>query len=137
MPGKDQSGDYWWDTDGWGYCDANQVDGNWCPEMDLMEANKWSWATTAHHCDEPTDVGKYWYCDQGGLGLNIVDQLSWDAYGPGSNYHINTDYEFHAKIDFTKDTAGNFVSFSTTFSQNGNEVSMTGDSSWYGMGDDI
>jgi len=75
MPGKDQNGDYWWSTDGWGYCDANQVDGNWCPEFDLMEANKWSWATTAHKCDDPTAEGKYWYCDQGGLGLNIVNQF--------------------------------------------------------------
>ena len=40
MPGKHDDGSLWMDTDGWGYCDANQVDGNWCPEFDLMEANK-------------------------------------------------------------------------------------------------
>ena len=111
MPGKDQNGDYWWSTDGWGYCDANQVDGNWCPEFDLMEANKWSWATTAHKCDDPTAEGKYWYCDQGGLGLNIVDQFDWDTYGPGSQYKINTDLEFHAKVQFNKDDNGHFSSF--------------------------
>jgi len=38
MPGKDQSGNYW-HTDGYYYCDANQVGGNYCPEFDLIEAN--------------------------------------------------------------------------------------------------
>ena len=137
MPGKDDSGNYWWSTDSWGYCDANQVAGNWCPEFDLMEADKWSWATTAHHCDAPSDKGHYYNCDRGGLGLNIVDQLSWDAYGPGDNYQINTYKEFHAKVEFNADSSGNFSSFSTTFSQEGRTQVMSADSSYYGMGSDI
>ena len=63
MPGKDKDGNLWLDTDGYGYCDANQVAGNWCPEMDIMEANKWSWATTPHTCDSPSDKGYYSHCD--------------------------------------------------------------------------
>ena len=66
MPGVDESGKLWMDTDGYGYCDANQVDGNWCPEFDIMEANKYSWATTPHKCDSPNTAGFYSYCDQGG-----------------------------------------------------------------------
>lgn len=42
MPGKDSNGNYW-NTDGYYYSDANQVDGNYCPEFDIMEANTWSW----------------------------------------------------------------------------------------------
>ena len=41
MPGKKQDGTYW-NTDGYYYCDANQVGGNYCPEFDIMEANQWA-----------------------------------------------------------------------------------------------
>lgn len=37
-PGKDRNGNYL-NTDGYYYCDANQVGGNYCPEYDIMEAN--------------------------------------------------------------------------------------------------
>ena len=138
MPGKDESGNIWMDTDGYGYCDANQVDGNWCPEMDIMEANKFSWATTPHKCDDPSDKGHYYYCDQGGTGQqNIYDKLEWSAYGPGSEYTINTDLPFHAKVEFFE-SGGQFSAFTTTFTQNGKTQSMT-DSDGYlsAMTDDI
>ena len=40
-PGKDVNGNPW-NTDGYYYCDANQVGGNFCPEFDIMEANQWA-----------------------------------------------------------------------------------------------
>ena len=120
MPGKDQSGNYWMDTDGYGYCDANQVAGNWCPEMDLMEADKYSWASTPHTCDAPSDKGFYWHCDQGGTcQQNIVDALAWNGYGPGDQYTINTNKPFHAKIDMHSG------SFSTTLTQEDRTQVMT------------
>lgn len=42
MPGKNSGGQLW-NTDGYYYCDGNQVGGNYCPEFDIMEANQWSW----------------------------------------------------------------------------------------------
>jgi len=52
MPGKNADGSYH-HSDPFAYCDANQVGGLYCPEFDLMEANKVSFNGTAHKCDAP------------------------------------------------------------------------------------
>ena len=51
MPGKNTNGVP--NPGEWGnyYCDANDVGGQWCPEMDMMEANNLAWHTTPHRCD--------------------------------------------------------------------------------------
>ena len=96
MPGRDEAGDLWMKTDSWGYCDANHVAGNFCPEFDLMEANKHSFATTPHACNAPDKNGFYHDCDGNGhCNQNIYDQFNWDGYGPGESYTINTDLPFH------------------------------------------
>ena len=126
MPGVDQTGDLWMSTDGWGYCDANQVAGNFCPEFDMMEANKYSFATTPHSCDLPDEKGFYHACDgDGHCNQNIYDQLAWDGYGPGEDYQINTELPFHVKMDFLKDVHGAFEGFTTTMTQNGRTQTMT------------
>ena len=120
MPGKKSDGTLWMETDGFGYCDANKVDGNFCPEMDIMEANKYSWASTPHPCDSKNENGQYSHCDEDGhCAQNIYDQLAWNDYGPGSQYSINTNQPFHAKIQF------NDNSYSTILEQNGREKVMT------------
>jgi hypothetical protein len=65
MPGKDSNGNYW-NTDGYYYCDANQVGGNYCPEFDIMEANQWAYQTTPHSCNAPNWAGHYDYCNRAG-----------------------------------------------------------------------
>lgn len=140
MPGKDEAGDLWMDTDGWGYCDANHVAGNFCPEFDLMEANKYSLATTPHSCNAPDSKGFYHACDgDGHCNMNIYDMLNWDGYGPGDSYTINTDLPFHMKVTFDKDDEGYLSSFSTILSQNGREQTMTPHNCDYlaGMTDDL
>jgi hypothetical protein len=95
QPDKSQGGDY--------YCDANQVGGVWCPEMDIMEANTYAWHMTPHTCDSPS--GKhYWNCDKGGCG-KAIHQVDGNAYGPGNQYRINSLKTFTAKVNFNK--AGN------------------------------
>ena len=77
---KGQDGDF--------YCDANDVGGNWCPEMDIMEANMFGWRTTPHKCDAPQ--GKHFNnCDRGGCGKSL-EQIDRHGFGPGSQYRINT-----------------------------------------------
>jgi len=121
-PGKDSNGNYW-NTDGYYYCDANQVAGNFCPEWDIMEANQWATQTTPHSCDSPTNKGFYTNCNRGGdCWLNNVNMLDYSDYGPGSNFKIDTTREWHFAINWKADG-----SFSTTMSQDGNNVSMYGD----------
>lgn len=130
MPGHYENGTNWMNTDGWGYCDANKVNGNFCPEFDLMEANKWSWATTPHKCDAPSGKGFYYNCDGGGqCASNIVDKLGRYGYGPGSNYTIDTTKPFHAKVSFANNN-GQFSTYTTTLSQAGRSQSMTGNCSY-------
>jgi hypothetical protein len=59
MPGIDNT------KDKFQYCDANRVGGHWCPEFDIMEANKYAFHVTGHKCDEPTN-GVYNNCDRAG-----------------------------------------------------------------------
>jgi len=48
------------------YCDANKVGGHWCPEFDIMEANKYAFHVTGHKCDAPDASGIYYNCDRSG-----------------------------------------------------------------------
>lgn len=50
MPGYNWSGQPDPSSGGDYYCDANQVGGVWCWEMDIMEANKYVVQTTPHKC---------------------------------------------------------------------------------------
>lgn len=75
VPDPARGGDY--------YCDANDVGGAWCPEMDIMEASTYNFHTTPHRCDKPTNKGHYYNCDRGGCGKNIFS-IDKRAYGPGS-----------------------------------------------------
>jgi hypothetical protein len=98
-PGKNENGSLNPGPAGDYYCDANNVGGQWCPEMDLMEANKYAWRMTPHKCDAPNGSGHYYNCDRAGCGKSLHD-ISWDTYGPGTQYRINTNNWFHVKIDF-------------------------------------
>lgn len=60
MPAMDNVGDKF------KYCDAGNEDGHFCPEFDLMEANKHAFRTTAHRCDAPDSNGVYTNCDHNG-----------------------------------------------------------------------
>ena len=116
MPGKDANGNTWWDTDGYGYCDAQAVGaqgigtGSFCPEIDLIEANSYGFKATPHRCDAPDSNGHYSACD--GYGVDIDDALEFGSgakdFGPGSDYNINTLKEFNYEVYFAEDN-GNFV----------------------------
>ena len=81
-------------TDGYYYCDANNITGEFCPEMDIMEANQYSWRTTPHTC--PGSGPHYDWCDRGGSAVTDLQQKG--VLGPGKK--IDTGREFHVKIEF-------------------------------------
>ena len=98
MPGKDWNGNYVKGGQNDYYCDANKVGGTFCPEFDIMEANRFSFQTTAHKCDAPSSKGYYSNCD--GRGADLKNFGWYDGYGPGAS-NIDTAKKFNVKIDFT------------------------------------
>ena len=112
MPGKNASGAYEPSNDGLYYCDASKVDGTYCTEFDIMEANKYSWRSTHHDCVEP-DNGYFSSCDKS--GQCHVSHTEWNDgdFGPSSNYKINTEQPMTVRIDFSE-KEGNFVSYKIT-----------------------
>ena len=122
-PGKDANGNLW-ATDNTYYCDANAYKGNYCPEFDIMEANIWSFMSSPHACPPPTANGFYSSCDGvGGCGQNSVKKLAYYDYGFGTNFKINTQNEFHVKLDFGASTTS-FGNFTTIISQGLNTIQM-------------
>lgn len=94
------------------YCDANQVGGIYCPEMDLMEANKFAMASTAHTCQYHAPH-YYSSCDRGGCGKNVLD-ADGGGYGPGKR--IDTNKPFTLSVSFITQN-GRLSTVSNYFSQ--------------------
>lgn len=106
-------------TDGTYYCDANKVGGTYCPEMDLMEANKFAMASTAHTCQY---VPPHYYssCDGGGCGTNVLD-VDQGGFGPGKR--IDTNRPFTLSVSFIT-TNGRLSTVNNYFSQGGQTINF-------------
>merc|ERR1719429_370869 len=107
------------------YCDANQVGGQWCPEVDIMEANDHTFAATPHKCDAPVN-GHYNSCDRSGSGKNTRDEPS--SYGPGETYTIDTRHPFQVETEFPE-KSGILIGMTTTLRQAGRQVVLNHSSS--------
>ena len=108
VPGKD--GSY--------YCDANQVGGTYCPEMDVMEANKFAMASTAHTCQyQPPHY--YSSCDRGGCGKNVLD-ADGNGFGPGKT--IDTNRLFTFSVSFITGGNGRLSTVNNYFYQEGRTI---------------
>jgi len=81
------------------YCDAQPTAESVCPEMDLMEANKHGWRTTAHKMYDGSGQG-------GGVGSGQA--FSAKEYGPGGS-HVDTTKPFKASVSFATDSNGRLV----------------------------
>ena len=99
------------------YCDANNVGGSYCPEMDIMEANKYAMASTAHTC-QYSPPHYYSYCDHGGCGKNVLDAC-YGQFGPGKT--IDTNKPFTLSVAFIT-AGGNLNTINNYFWQEGRSV---------------
>jgi len=107
------------------YCDASGGCGNWCPELDVMEANTDAFAATPHTCDySPTAA--YHNCDHGGRGERTRDRPD-GLYGRGPGHTIDTTSPFEVRSRFIggssgTDSAPNLTRIETTLAQAGRTV---------------
>jgi len=117
QPDPTRCGDY--------YCDANQVCGIFCPEVDLMEANRHAMQITPHRCTSP--VGKFYStCDRDGCGVNT--KYLGNNYGYGSQYLINTQNPFTVSYNFITSN-GLLTKIVSTLAQDSRQFSITHDES--------
>lgn len=103
------------------YCDANDVGNQWCPEVDIMEANNHVLSATLHKCTSPTKAGHYVDCDRKGCVGNTAEQGL--SYGPGPGFAINTLKPFRVSTGFIE-LFGRLAGVVTTLAQEGREVAM-------------
>eukprot|EP00405_Crypthecodinium_cohnii_P034349 CAMPEP_0206527044 /NCGR_PEP_ID=MMETSP0325_2-20121206/1106_1 /ASSEMBLY_ACC=CAM_ASM_000347 /TAXON_ID=2866 /ORGANISM="Crypthecodinium cohnii, Strain Seligo" /LENGTH=613 /DNA_ID=CAMNT_0054022363 /DNA_START=31 /DNA_END=1872 /DNA_ORIENTATION=+ len=101
------------------YCDANKVGGQWCPEVDIMEANNHAFQATPHRCNAPRN-GHYNRCDRNGCFQNTKDLNN--SYGPSSNFTINTMEPFVVETSFPTNAAGELIGMRTVLRQASREV---------------
>jgi len=73
------------------YCDANMGGGSWCPEYDIMEANKYTMACTMHTCTG--EDGVWDSCDRGGCQVNAYN-MDREMMCPDEKCTINTNKPF-------------------------------------------
>lgn len=98
------------------YCDANEVCGVRCAEIDIQEANSKAWLTTLHSADDGAGEG-------GGYGAY---HNTWSAsdYGPGARC-IDTRNPFSVSTSFPVDSAGVLEAVEVMLTQPGKDCPLT------------
>ena len=117
MPGIAANGSFAPGRGGDYYCDANDVGGVWCTEMDLIEANTAAMAATPHACDAPDAKGHVAKCDGGGCSLGTKNNGT--LFGPGSGFVIDTRRPFDVITSFPVDSDGSLAAVDTLVRQGG------------------
>lgn len=104
------------------YCGANAGKGgrgNYCPEMDVLEANKFAAQSTPHICNGTNrGPGYYPMCDWHGCMTNTFN-TSATAMCPATECIIDSRKPFQHSVDFPLDAKGNLVDIRNSFEQDG------------------
>jgi len=96
------------------YCDANNVCGESCAEIDIQEGNRFSWHSTLHGKADHNGVGKG--IGGGGAGWSGPRDWSSSEYGPGASC-IDTSKPFQVEVGFPADADCQLVGMEITLSQ--------------------
>lgn len=96
------------------YCDANNVCGESCAEIDIQEANRFAWHSTLHSFMDPAGYGKGY----GGGGQSWSGPRQWShfSYGPRGRC-IDTNLPFRVAVSFPVTKGGKLRAMEVTLSQ--------------------
>jgi len=103
------------------YCDANNVCGESCDEIDIQEGNVFSWHSTLHSSWDHVGMGKGY----GGGGFEWNGPRDWtsDDYGPLANC-IDTTKSFQVSAYFPTDDKGRATGMEITLTQHGKDCPL-------------
>jgi len=112
------------------YCDANNVCGESCTEIDIQEGNRFSWHSTLHASRDPGGMGKGY----GGGGFGWSGPRDWNPgqLGPGARC-IDTDLPFEVSAFFPVDQWGTLTAMEITLTQHGKDCPLWVRLSGYGQ----
>jgi len=116
------------------YCDANNICGQSCAELDIQEGNRYSWHTTLHGKEDPTGMGKGY--GGGGAGWSGPRQWSFEEYGPGAGC-IDTMKPFQVSAMFPADQDCKLSGIQLTLSQADHACQLHLDIETYGKMDEL
>ncbi|CAK0897420.1 unnamed protein product [Prorocentrum cordatum] len=103
------------------YCDANNVCGESCAEIDVQEANQLAWHSTLHAATDPSGVGGGY-----GGGDSWTGPRDWGSaeYGEGARC-VDTARPFRVEAAFPVDDEGSLVAMEVTLSQPGKPCNVS------------
>ncbi|CAE7027142.1 egl1 [Symbiodinium natans] len=103
------------------YCDANDVCGVRCTEIDLQEANRYAFHSVLHLPDDNSGSG----LGYGGGGLDWSWHRDWtrEEYGPGAHC-IDTNRPFEVEVGFPLGSNGQLRAITTRLSQIGSPCDL-------------
>jgi len=104
------------------YCDANNVCGESCAEIDVQEANQRAWHSTLHSQADHSGLGR----GIGGGGAGWSGPRDWTTaqYGPGAQC-IDTGRPFEVAVSFPASGACELEAMTVTLSQAGSACPLS------------
>jgi len=104
------------------YCDANNVCGESCAEIDIQEGNQYAWHSTLHSAKDHSGLGMG--LGGGGGGWNGPRDWTSAQYGPGAEC-IDTDRPFEVAVSFPASAECELQAMIVTLSQEGHTCPLS------------